>query len=189
MWMDMLYIPITPSLRQDWVFYPNGMISPAVMDITYNPNILNENSYTQMGLDFSDKYIGYKFYTEKTPNPVTLDGTMSPDEKALNLKNQNWFVVYRELGYGFLMMLEWDRRLKNATTDIVYIDDEKVIMKPESEPGQHLCAFYSPVTQFIKGKWIFNIYIYMGFEWTKGMEKRYLDIISNPLKAQTRKIL
>ncbi len=188
-WLDLLHIPITPSLTADYLFYSNGLISPSVLDVTYDPQkTLNDGSYLLFSLDFSNINNWSKVYTEKTPVPVILDGTMSDEEKKLDLKDQNWFVVYKESKTGFIMQCAFNERLKNPNMDILYIDDKNVIMKPEAEPGSHLIGFKMPVKQFQKGKYIMYLNTYMNKSWTKGMEKRYLDFISHPLKAQARKI-
>jgi hypothetical protein len=179
-----------PSVAMDFLFYPNGLISPSVLDVTYDPEmIINEGSYLLFALDFSDVNNGSMVYTEKMPNPVTLDGVMSPEEKDVDLKGRDWYVVYNESKTGFITHLVFDKRLKNVKTDIIYIDDKTVNMKPESEPGQHFIGFQAAVKQFIKGKYDMNMYTYMNKSWTKGMEKRYLEFITHPLKAQSRKVL
>lgn len=184
-WIDILYIPVTPSVAMDFVFYTNGMVSPSILDVTYNPeSTVNEGSYLMFALDFSDSYSGSKVYTEKMKEPVIMDGVMSEREKNLSLKDQMWYVVYKEGETGFITQLVCDEGLKDVVWEIKYIDDKDVIMKPEREPGQHLLGFWAPVTQFPKGKFKMNMYTYMNKNWKMGVEKRYLDFITHPLRAE-----
>ncbi len=192
-WMDIMYIQVTPTAIFDYVFYPNGLIGPSELNAPIElSSVLNENSYLKVCLDFNDYMIGSKFYTEKTSEPVCFDGQMSEAEKVLDLKNQNWFVVYSEKGGGFFCQMLFEKKLidMGLTSDLVYIDDKNVEMKPEQTPGQLIAGFGASVVQFPKGKHNMYIYMYMDHKssWKRGKEKRYLNFISNPLETRTKRI-
>ncbi len=187
-WMEIGFLRVTPKVIIDLVFYPNGMIAPGIINSPFTPkSVMNKGSYMRVGQDFNDSMIGSKMYTKKT-KPVTIDGKMSSAEKALDLKNKSWFVVYREGKSGFFSQLKYDKRLPFVKGDIWYQDDKDVDLEPEDTPGQHIIGWKADVLQFPKGKYYMYIYMYMSRKWAIGQEKRYLNFIANPLKSKAKKI-
>ncbi len=188
-WLELMYIQVIPSATVDFVFFPNGIIAPGEINMPVNPKtFFNDESNLIAGVDFSDLFNGSKMYTKKTSVPVIMDGKMSEAEKALDLKNQNWFVLYKDTKYGIFAQMVFDKRLKIVKSDIWYLDDKSVIMEPEEIPGQHILAYSMGLTQFPSGKYSMNMYMYMDRKWERGMEKRFLNFIANPLKCRAKKI-
>ncbi len=191
-WIELLYIQVSPTARVDYVFYPNGLITPIQLDMPFEPkSLLNEESSFWAGFDFNKGIIGSKVYTNTTPEPVILDGEISNIEKALNLKNQNWFVLYRDEGEkGVFAQMANDKRFSsmNLVNDILYLDDKTLNIEPENIPGQLMVGFTLGMLQFPKGKSNMYVYMYMDRKWYRGMEKRFLNFIDKPLKTKATKI-
>lgn len=187
-WIELFYLKVTPVVIMDFVFYTNGFIAPAQMDIPFSPqSTMNEPSRFIIGQDFNNNFAGYKVYTAKNNSPVLFDGKMTEEEKNLKLENQNWYVVYKDNGLGFFSQMVFDKRL-TVTGDIFYLDDKDVDMEPEDEPGQHFVAFSAGLKQFPKGTYNMYIYTYIDKNWVKGKEKRYLNFIDHPLKVKASRI-
>ncbi len=193
LWVKLFFFPVTPDIRLDYVFYSNGMIGPSEISIPFDTKkYVNEGSYLMIGFDYNDDMTGAKVYTEKNPNPVTLDGKMSEAEKALNIEDQNWFVSYRGEGkYGYLVQILWDKKLisKGFKNNIKYLDDKNIELEPENVPGQHLVGFHAKIRDFHPADtYSFYLMTFMDLKWNKGLEKRYLNFTANPLKARIKKI-
>ncbi len=188
-WMEIGPLRVTPKVIIDLVFYPNGMLAPGIMDSPFTPkSVMNEGSVFNVGQDFNDSMIGSKMYTKKNSKPITIDGNMTDKKKNLNLKNQNWFVVYTPGSSGFFAQLTFDERLEGLKSDIWFIDDKNVNLEPEDTPGQHLLGWKADVLQFPKGRYYMYIYMYMSRKWSVGQEKRYINFIANPLTSKAKKI-
>ncbi len=192
-WIDILSIPVTSSVALDYRYYPNGIVNPSVTNSTFDgKERLYEDSYSRILLDYNDTAHGFKFYTAKTKEPVTVDGKMSEAEKSLDLKNQNWFVLSNEGKGGVFCQLVLDKRAisHGVTGDIEYLDDKNEIIEPENVPGQHIVGFRINIQNFPKGKFKQYTYMYMDYrtKWERGKEKHYLNFIAKPLETRTVKI-
>lgn len=188
-WMQVAFIRVTPRFTMDMIFYPNGIIAPGVIECPFVPErILNPGSKITIKQDFNDCMIGAKIYTAKSGEAAVIDGKMSNAEKAMNIKDHKWYVVYTEKDGSIFIQIEWDKSLDDIKTDIVYIDDKDILTDHEDTPGTHTVGFSSDILQFPKGRYMMYINVYLDRTWEVGREKRYINIIANPLKAHIEPI-
>ncbi len=188
-WVELMFIRVTPKVRIDFVYYPNGLIAPGELNIPMDPKtFLNEDSNFFAGQDFSKIIVGAKMYTEKISKPVEINGKNLDDNKEIDLTDQNWYVVYREGKDGIFLQMTFDERLKDLKSNVFFLDDNTVNLKPERIPGQHLLAISANLRQFQIGRYGMNIYMYLDRAWKRGKEKRFLNFIANPLQAKAKVI-
>jgi len=152
-------IRVTPKVQSDFVFYPYYVQIPTQLD---NPmdgrKFLNENSKGYAGFDFTQFFYGSKFYSQRNPAPMTIDGSMSPAEKALVAKDVTWWVATGEKG-TVLVKIHWDPDLvkTGVTADLYYMDDRNSLKPPEMDPGEAVVGFQLDFTRIPPGN--YSIYV------------------------------
>ncbi len=136
-------IRVTPKTESDYLFYPYHVQIPSRVD---NPvdgkKYFEEKSNGFAGFDFSKAFYGARFYSEKNPHPVVLDGTYSAEEKNLVTHDVNWWVVQGEKGV-MAIKVRWDPALTQAGVlgDLYYQDGELHPGTTEAEAGKTVIGF------------------------------------------------
>jgi hypothetical protein len=134
---------VSPKAESDFLFYPYSVQVPSRLD---NPldgrKMLNPNSKGFAGFDFTHFFYGARFYSEKNPRPVVIDGDMSPEEKNLVTQDVTWWVATSEKG-TVMTKMGWDPALTQAGVhcDLYYVDDRNSLKPPEMDPGESVVGF------------------------------------------------
>ncbi|MBL7685588.1 MAG: hypothetical protein JNK65_06110 [Deltaproteobacteria bacterium] len=176
-------VRITPKADSDFLMYPYFVQIPSRLD---NPidgrKALDPKSKGFAGFDFTKFFYGAKFYSEKNPTPVIIDGNMSPAEKALNLNDINWWVVSGNQG-TMMVKVVWDPALKQAGVpcDLYYMDDRNSLKPPEQDPGESAVGFQIDFTKVPAGR--YDIYVNQIFppQSVEGSEKALFQEIVPPV--------
>ncbi len=143
-------------------------------------------SRLRVSFDLVDSAIGYKFYNSHNPNPVVIDGIMSPEEKSLDRSYPDWNVVTGVHGTQ-INRFTYPRRLRGKDHRLYYMDDSKLPDPPEMVPGQIGHAGFDVDLTGVKSgvhPLIYHVYYPGGFE--IGDEVKYLNILDHPLAIVVR---
>jgi|GEM_PF-1859145 len=152
-------IRVTPKSESDFLFYPYFVQVPSKLD---NPldgrSALESKSKGFAGFDFTQFFHGSRFYSEKNPKPVLIDGKMSAEEEALVRQDVNWWAVTGEKG-SLIVDVQWDPDLTKAgvTCDLYYRDDRTAANPPEKDPGESTVGFQLDLTRIPAGR--YTIYV------------------------------
>jgi hypothetical protein len=174
---------ITPKAESDFLFYPYFVQVPSRLD---NPldgrKSLDPNSKGFAGYDFTHFFYGARFYSDKNPKPVLIDGAMSVDEKNLVTKDVTWWSVVSEKG-TMGVKVQWDPQLlkEGVTCNLYYMDDRNSLKPPEMDPGESAVGFQLDFTQIPAGH--YTIYVNQIFpppSFEAGTEKTYLSQVHSP---------
>jgi hypothetical protein len=175
---------ITPKAESDFLFYPYFVQVPSRLDDPLDGRkSLNPDSKGFAGYDFTHFFYGARFYSDKNPKPVLIDGSMSADEKNLVTKDVTWWAVVSEKG-TMLVKVNWDPQLlkDGVTCNLYYMDDRNSIKPPEMDPGESAVGFQLDFTQIPAGHYL--IYVYQIFpppSFEAGTEKTYLSQVHAPV--------
>ena len=127
----------TPNVEADLIYYPHFFVSAIVISIPFDPSILTSSLRISIGTDLNHRATGMLFWNSENPEPVVVDGRMSPQEKALDMAPDQWRVVTGEQGtYMGKAVYAGNFKLSNIKLDEGrYIDDYRHKEAPENEPG------------------------------------------------------
>jgi len=181
-------IRITPKAESDFLFYPYFVRVPSRLD---NPidgrKSLESNSKGFAGFDFTHFFYGARFFSEKNPRPVLIDGAMSAEEKGLNLKDVTWWTATSEKG-TLIVKVQWDPNLvkEGVTCNLYYVDDRTSLKPPEMDPGEAAVGFQLDFTQIPAGQ--YSVYVNQIFPpgpFQMGTEGTYINQIQPPAVSVT----
>ncbi len=188
-YLRILFLKVTPSAYVDFLFYRNAIVGPSEMKIPFSPKIVfRGGSESISGLDFDHNIYGWKFYTEKHPDPVTLTGESMKNEGEKR-EGVRWLALYGKPG-GTLVRVVYGQSLLDAKVGYIffYRDDKDREEKPEREKGESFLGYYMDVLQFPKGTHRFWFYQYFAAPYGPGDEKKFIDILDRPLGVEARAV-
>ncbi len=188
-YLRIFFLKVTPSAYVDFLFYRNAIVGPSEMKIPFSPKIVfRGGSESISGLDFDHNIYGWKFYTEKHPDPVTLTGESMKNEGEKR-EGVRWLALYGKPG-GTLMRVVYGQSLLDAKVGYIffYRDDKDREEKPEREKGESFLGYYMDVLQFPKGTHRFWFYQYFAAPYGPGDEKKFIDILDRPLGVEARAV-
>ncbi len=172
----------------------------SVTKLYYSHYDLPTNLYLPVGLDqeapsrlrvswdLADPAIGYKFYNSHNPNPVVIDGIMSPEEKALDSSYPDWNLVTGTHGTQ-INRFTFPPRLQGKDHRLYYQDDSRLADPPEMVPGQigHT-GFEVDLTGAKAGIYPLIYYVYYPEDFKIGNETRYINILDHPLTVVVKEV-
>jgi hypothetical protein len=142
----------TPNVDADLVYYPHYFISAVVIGIPFDPSIVTSTLKISIGTDLNHLATGMTFWNSENPDPVIVDGRMSPQELAMDLRPDRWRVVSGAQGkYMGKAVYGGNFKLSNIKLDEGrYIDDYRHTEPPENERG--IFGSYNWTWDITKGK-------------------------------------
>jgi len=126
-----------PAGRVMEIYYESYGQGPTVFNIPRGAKTILKRWIIDVGVDLSPEAYGMKFYSSNNLKGVTIDGKMSPEEKALDLTPSRWHAVTGKQGtYLNRMLSDVPPPRKLDIGDIQrYCDDTKTPDPPEKYPG------------------------------------------------------
>ena len=127
----------TPNVDADLVYYPYFFTSSLVIAVPFDPSILTSSLCLSAGTDLDHNAMGMLFWNSENLEPVLVDGRMSPQEEAMDLRADQWRVISGTQGkYLAKAVYAGNFKLSNIKLDEgQYIDDFRHREPPENEPG------------------------------------------------------
>ncbi len=167
----------------DTVYYDNAVFVPAFVVVPFEPGFFMKDIAIRTSVDFRHALGGWTFTSSRNPTPVTIDGVMSPAERALDHGDTDWVVLSKDDTALISRVLVLDARLKSVQRGLYYVDDANAADAPEGESGQtpNVGFEFSHFEGATAGsyKTLGEIYVVNGYE--RGMERPFLDLRSKPL--------
>ena len=132
----LLNIP-SPSAMLDNVYYANQFEFPTEVSVPFDPRTVISDPRFTVTTDALCGFPGGTYRNEKNPRPVTIDGVMSPEEKALDRSPYKWMVATMMPPYrgAWLNRVAFDKRF-GVSPNLFYLDDRNAADPPENDPGQ-----------------------------------------------------
>jgi hypothetical protein len=180
----------SPGSIVDNVYYLDSFIFPTEVDLPFDIGTILQEVTFRVSTDHTSQAIGKKFRSSSNPNPTSIDGKMSEDEKQLDLSPYSWMMIYGaapERRGGWLNRIVYDARL-SVQPCLLYVDDSNAIQPPEREPGQIGNIGYDirKMETLKKGVWRLVSYMYNIPDYRPGAETEFLNILDHPLKVKTK---
>src|SRR5262249_49644891 len=144
-------------------------------------------SYYNLPIDLSTRAKGWKFFNDKNPDPVDIDGRMDDREKKLDTRFPSWNCAYGPEG-AIITRFVLDPRTVRPSNKLFYLDDLKQEIEPEFEPGSWGTFGYHVDLSGLKSGLYSGDYIifYCAAPFTKGDEKKFIATLDSPLKRTIR---
>jgi len=180
-----------PRIYSDVITYDRIIVSPMCLTVPFNLKPLLSSAGLAFGYDFNAAAYGMRFYSPNLLEGATVDGKMSPREKALTNEWVPWFCVTGPQG-TLIFRTEVDPALLAQTRHHVrYLDDLKVAMPPESSPGSigfvETSVEMDPVKprsyEFVT-EWFFPDHFYRPEKFDLGRLQEFLNIDDHPLEIR-----
>lgn len=142
----------TPTVEADLVYYPHLFVSAVVIGIPFDPSIVTSTLKISIGTDLNHLATGMMFWNSENPDPVIVDGRMSPQEIAMDLNPDSWRVISGVQGkYMGKAVYGGNFKLSKIKLDEGrYIDDYTHKEPPENEDG--IFGSYNWTWDITKGK-------------------------------------
>ena len=127
----------SPQVDADLIYYPRFFHSALVIAIPFDPSLLTSHLYMTIGTDLNHHALGMQFWNSCNPEPMIVDGRMSPQEEAIDLSPDSWRVLSGVQGkYVAKAVYAGNFKLSNIKlNEGRYIDDYMYRDPPEYEPG------------------------------------------------------
>ena len=178
----------SPNVDSDLVYYPDFFTSAIVLSIPFDPSLLTSSLCISIGTDLNHRATGMLFWNSLNPEPVVVDGIMSPQEKRLDLGPDRWRVVSGSQGkYLAKAMYAGNFKMSNIKLDAGrYVDDALHREPPENEPGIYGSYNWTwDITHGKRGKYVVWIEAHYG----RGIEKAEdvatcLNVTDHPLRIR-----
>jgi len=185
-----LKIP-TPSAYLDNIYYYNGFEFPTRIDLPFDVDTFLSDPYFRVSTDSLCNGQGRLFFNENNPNPVKVDGVMSPEEKNLNKDPYKWMIVTGTGSYkgGWMNRLLYDRS-SPVIPKLYYMDDKGHPDPPEDDPGQCGDVGYTLENLEKVKKGVLNLtsVMYNIPRFEKSDIQKYLNIIDRPIRIKTSQV-
>lgn len=185
-------LPGIPKATIYYIFYEHGMVGPTEINNPIDPSlVLCDGSYFRAGMDLRKVAHGTHLYTEDNDVGLTIDGRNTKHEEELIRRDQSWLGAYQAARrFGFVARMTYDEilREKGATMDLYFREDPDERDEPESQPGTLFVGYEMDMKRFPKGSFQLAFYIYLGPSMNEGEEKRFLDVLDNPIKVKSSSI-
>lgn len=180
----------SPGSIVDNVYYYDQFIFPTEVNVPFDIGAMLKEMSFRVTTDHNKRAKGMRFVNSNNPKGTSIDGRMTPDEKNLNLDPYSWMVIHgTKPGRrgGWLNRIEFDKEIK-AQPYLFYMDDEKALDPPESDPGQIGNIGYDIryMETLKKGIWRLTSYMYNVTDFHAGDEKQYLEILDHPLAISVK---
>jgi hypothetical protein len=178
----------TPSVDADLVYYPHFFMSAIVIGVPFDPSLVTSSLTISIGTDLNHHATGMLFWNSENPEPVIVDGRMSPQELAMDMRPDRWRIVTGTQGtYMGKAVYGGNFKLSNIKLDGGrYVDDYTRREKPENESG--IFGSYNwtwDITNGKKGEYV----VWMEAHYGRPVEseadlKACLDVTDNPLRLR-----
>lgn len=132
-------------------------------------------------VDLNEKARGMKFINSENPNPVTIDGILSEDEKSMSYGPWDWNAVTGDP--GTMIMSYFQPEASRTYGDLYYMDDVKALDPPENEPGQigNFGVTARNMERVGKGKNAVNFFFYFPDKFVPESVETLSDMLDKPL--------
>jgi len=179
----------TPSVTVDALFYRDSYEVPSTLNIPFRVDLVAREMIYYQGCDLSLAAGPYRFYSDQSEGPVTMDGQMSRTEREMTRSGaeHQWGLVSGEAG-SLAYLAEWAEPDTPVGIKLFYMDDKDVADPPEDEPGLSMYGFelVNPL-ELAKKAYDLNIIVYVlpGFE---GEVSEDIASIRAPLEITVKKM-
>jgi len=169
----------------DVTHYEGVVVVPIEVHVPRGVVSVVNSANIRFGMDFEPAVVGDYFRNSENPEPLVVDGRMSPSEKLFSTAADRWKVSYGPCGAYMARGV-----IPPEVADMVeirqeYLDDFSAEWPPEKSPGS--VGFAYTDLEVIKGKgragrhrFFMDVYFPPFYE--IGDEDAYLDLRDRPLK-------
>jgi hypothetical protein len=181
--LRLFFIKVTPTAHVDYLFYRNAVVGPSEVSIPFSGRLLFRRGSTAVsGLDFDSHVYGWKFYSNRNPEPAAITGD-TKDGHGIARDDVPWFALFGQ-NKGTVTRVIYGPSLLKAKLGYVlqYEDDRNRNGKPEREKGETLLGFVVDLTKLPRGKHYLWFYQFFAVPYARGDEKKFNDILDHPLK-------
>ena len=168
--------PVSMSFMYPWGYsVPNKVKLP----VTANDN---GKSNIRVAFDHNPNLLGHRFYSDRNPESVLVDGLTDEQEEAMDRSYPKWIAMMGEEG-GMVSRLRLHPDLSGQNR-LHYSDDASVDDSPDFHPGQWgEFGFIIDVSGIPKGVYDIDYNVFFKRHFEQGDEVEFLQILDAPVTA------
>mgnify|MGYP001468946898 CR=1 FL=1 len=173
-----------------YILWPNKVTMPTNADCPVNLDQGGDSSYT-LCWDMAKRTRGWKFYNSHNPDPVDIDGVMSPAEQRLDLTWPDWNCTYGPEG-AMISKFVIPSSMRRPTNRLYYLDDQNAGAEAVEEGLQfevgafgtngYRCDLRGMRSGTYPGDYV-TWYLPAGYQ--HGDHVKYLNEYDHPIKSAT----
>jgi len=170
--------------QADTISYPYYIFNPNALSIPVTLNKIVSKFVQKAYIDTNRLAEGMRFFSDRNPRPVKVDGVMSPAEEQLDRSAPRWMGLSGPNGV-YLLVAKFDPSyLEQVQASLYYMDDREVTDPPEEEQGQTPGFGYEfDLINLKRGTYHFDVCNFFLKEYHPGDEEVYLNVLEHPLQV------
>ena len=170
------------------LFYPNFFVTPITFGTPVAPSSLLSAISFRYSIDWLKIMNGSKYYDPVNKSGFTLDGNMSPEEKAMNMTaSHDWWGLTGPQG-NFMMRMVLPAEWRKVVPITAYYADDPTPDPPEAEPGQRCPGLQIDLIKMTAGTYKFRNYYMVPPGPIPGSAGTMNAIIDRPLKVTAKEL-
>jgi len=170
----------------DVALYENIGTVPVKVSIPRGMGRIVSSAHAEFGTDYAPSVIGSFFKNDRNPDPMIVDGIMSPSEERFDTTLDDWRIFYGPCGV-LMTRIFFPPELKD-TMELrqKYLDDLETRMPPDRFPGSIGFAYTEgrPGKDIPHGDFLIPLDFYYPPNYRPGDETHYLKIRDEPLRIR-----
>lgn len=162
-------------------------IVPIEIHVPRGVNRIVSSSTVSFGADLAPNVMGALFHNSENPEPMVIDGRMSPSEKRFCTRRDSWRIIHGSM--GSMMMKGLFPPELDAFVEVrqAFQDDLSVETPPEKYPGSIGYAHTLIRTKESRpGRYRIYMDVYFPPHFKQGDEETYLAVRDHPIRVQIR---
>ena len=192
-WQNLIWNIPSPASHVTVVYYRNQMSFPINLELPFDMSAFFRDVSMRVSVDTPPNVPGRKYYSDRNPGGVLIDGKMSEAEKNLDPGQVGWQVVagstpdHRE---GWFQRQVVRGNGQKVSMPLFYRDDADTPDGPERFRGSHgnLGFTLSGVQNLKKGSIELYVQQFPLVDYKPGDEDRFLKVLDRPLETEVRRL-
>ena len=192
-WQVIFWEIPTPSVELTSVYWQTSMLFPITLKLPFDITKIFRDVRMRIYIDTPPDVPGRRFYNDRNPQGVLIDGQMSQAEQQLDHRPFHWQVVAGSTPQhpeGWFSRHIYDQEAIPVNLPLYYLDDANQADPPERYPGCFGCLGYEfeDLEQLGAGSFDLTVQMFPLSSYQPGDEKKYLRVQDQPLIIKTHRI-
>ena len=175
-----------PHYLLDTVYQRNAIFIPSYVNVAIDVGYFLQDLAIDTYLDLRH-FDGWTIRTDHHPEPVAVDGRMSPEEIEMDGQPTDWIALDRG-SQAVLSRFHLDEKLATVERTLLYRDDATLEDPPEADPGQKPSLGYRfrDFSGIGAGDYLMMAEIWVFNDHERGREDAFYEALRRPVTPVVR---
>ena len=192
-WQILFWNIPTPSVHLTSIYWKTGMFFPMKVNLPFDVTSFFRRVQMNIYVDSNPHVLGRRFYNDRNPNGVDIDGHMSQAEIDLDRGPFKWNIVAGTTAQnpeGWFSRHIYDPSQVPVDISLHYVDDMSRPDPPERYPGCFGCLGYEfrGLDRLRTGSFTVAIQMFPMLSYHRGDEQTFLNVYDHPLQTHVQTI-